>query len=78
VSHFPEAQKRSSLDEATLLGSGIVDSLGILALVSFIEAEFDIVISEEELRPDNFRTIASMAAFVHAKLNSEASRGANE
>ena len=47
-----------------LLGSGIVDSLGIMRLVSYIEEEFGVVVPEEELVPEHFQTIGRLAAFV--------------
>ena len=52
-----------STDEP-LLGSGIVDSLGIMRLVSYIEEEFGVVVPEEELVPDHFQTVSRLAAFV--------------
>ena len=51
-------------DEEPLLGSGIVDSLGIMRLVSYIEEEFGIEVSEEDLVPEHFQTVNRMAAFV--------------
>ena len=44
-----------NLDEnQSLLESGIIDSLGIMKLVTFIEDEFQLKISDEELIPENF------------------------
>lgn len=51
-----------------LLESGIVDSMGILQLVGFIESEFGIEVDDEEIVPDNFETMANIAAFVDSKL----------
>jgi acyl carrier protein len=39
----------------------------VLDLVSFIESEFKVGVSDEELTPENFQTIDRMAAFVEAK-----------
>lgn len=50
-----------------LLESGIVDSMGILQFVSYIESEFGIDVDDEEIVPDNFETITDIAAFVDAK-----------
>jgi len=47
-----------------LLGSGIVDSLGIMRLVSFIEERFGVVVPEEDLIPEHFQTVQHLAALV--------------
>ena len=44
--------------------SGIVDSLGIMRLVSFIEEEFDVEVPEEDLVPEHFQNVSRLAAFV--------------
>jgi acyl carrier protein len=68
VAQFPLA--RTLRDQDRLLGDGILDSLGILEVVSFIEREFDLTVSDEELLPENFDSISTLAAFVESKLNS--------
>jgi len=57
------------LDDDSLLGSGIVDSLGVLDLVAFVEGEFGITIDAEELLPENFQSISSLTCFVKTKLD---------
>jgi len=64
---FP-ASRRKILDDALpLLESGIIDSLGVLDVVTFLENEFMIKVSDEELTPDNFANIRSLASFVETK-----------
>ena len=65
--HFPLAQQWQVNDEDSLLDNGIVDSLGILELVKFVEKEFEIVVLDEELLPDNFESISGLALFVEKK-----------
>jgi acyl carrier protein len=50
--------------EEALLGSGILDSLGILRLVVFLEEEFGIVVSEAALVPEHFQTVNALVALV--------------
>lgn len=64
---FPLARKRGLKDGDGLLESGIVDSMGVLEIVSFVEQEFGFQISDEELVPDNFKTIEHLSAFVNAR-----------
>lgn len=55
-------------DDDPLLDSGIIDSMGILQLVSYLESEFDIEVDDEEILPDHFETLTSITAFVSTKL----------
>ncbi len=54
-------------DDYPLIRHGVVDSLGLLSLVSFIETELGVRIEDEELVPDNFGTISDMARLVSSK-----------
>jgi acyl carrier protein len=47
-----------------LLADGIVDSLGLLKLIAWIEDRFDIHVDDSALDPDNFRTVGAIDAFV--------------
>lgn len=47
-----------------LLASDTLDSLGIVELVSFLEARFGIQVSDDDLVPENFKTINEIVAFV--------------
>lgn len=64
---FPLARQRAVGDEDPLLRTGILDSLGILEVVSFLETEFGITVADEELVPESFESIATMARFVDRK-----------
>lgn len=59
-------------DDDPLLESGIVDSMGILQFVNFIEAEYGIDVDDDEIVPENFETMTEIAAFVKAKRASSA------
>ena len=50
--------------ETDLIGSGLLDSLALVDLLVQLEHEFGVQISLDELEVDNFRSIASIAAFV--------------
>ena len=67
LGHFPLARKKSITDDDALLDEGIIDSLGVLDLVNFIEEEFKISISDEDLVPENFQSIQSIAIFIEQK-----------
>ena len=50
-----------------LLAAGIVDSLGVTQLVTYLEERFGIRVTDEELTPANFRSIAAIEAFIGCK-----------
>jgi len=64
---FPVARKRRVADDTRLLESGVVDSLGILDVVAFLERTFRIKIHDEELLPENFGSIHDLSVFVSRK-----------
>jgi acyl carrier protein len=51
----------------SLLDGSLIDSMGILDIVDFVESEFGITVEGEELLPDNFQTIAILTVFVRTK-----------
>ena len=58
----------SDVDEDyPLLAKGVIDSLGMLKLVSVIEEEFDVEIDDDDIVPDNWRTIRDITSLVEAK-----------
>ena len=50
-----------------LLARGVIDSLAVTQLVAFLEERYSIRVTDEELIPDNFRSVARMEAFVERK-----------
>ena len=64
---FPLAKKRNLTIQDNLLDSGIIDSLGVLDLVGFLEEEFELQLADDELLPENFQSVAHIANLVNAK-----------
>ena len=54
-------------DDASLLREGIIDSLGVVELVSFLQTHFNVQVEQHDVRPDNFDSVAKLAAFVRRK-----------
>lgn len=59
-------------DDTSFLDEGIVDSTGILELVTHIEEEFSISVDDEELVPENLDSISSVSSFLERKLAQQA------
>ena len=64
---FPLARERQLRVEDSLLESGIIDSLGTLEVVEFLEREFGIRVEDEEMLADHFETILAISRFVASK-----------
>jgi acyl carrier protein len=50
-----------------LLDGSAIDSMSVLALVTFIEEQFDIEILDEELIPESFGTIRAIGRLIESK-----------
>ena len=57
-------------DDASFLEEGIVDSIGVLELVAFVDESFGVEVEDHEVTPDNFDSVNKLAAYVHSKQNS--------
>ena len=53
--------------DQSLLTSGIIDSLALLRLISFLEEQFGLKVEDEEVVPQNFETINVIKSFVQSK-----------
>ncbi|MDB4466626.1 acyl carrier protein [bacterium] len=56
--------------DASFLQEGIIDSLGVLDLMSFIEEAFKFKPEANEIVPENFDSLNKLAAFVKLKQGS--------
>lgn len=59
-------------NDASFLDNGIIDSTGILELVTFLEETFNIEIADEELVPENLDSINQIVSFLAKKTGVEA------
>jgi methoxymalonate biosynthesis acyl carrier protein len=65
LTRFLEAKTRKPVTaDLDLFASGTISSLFAMELVVYLEQTFGIVIAGRELKMDNFRTVAAMAALV--------------
>jgi len=56
-------------DETSFLEEGIIDSTGVLELVTFLEEEFEITIDDEELIPENLDSINNVTRYLESKIS---------
>lgn len=65
---FPACQQDSFSDQDSLIETGIVDSMGMLELVVFVESDFEIEVQDVDLVPENFESVEALSKFVESKL----------
>lgn len=73
IENFCFGQDPGLGDEDSFLEKGIVDSTGVLELVSFLENTHGIKIENEELIPDNLDSIGRICAFLETRLHQSGS-----
>ena len=54
-------------DEDSFLEKEVIDSTGVLELVSFVEERFGIEVNDDELIPDNFDSVNKLNEYVKKK-----------
>lgn len=64
---FPLAKSRRLEDSSQLLEEGVLDSLGILELVDYLQSELSVNVEDDDLVPENFASIDAIATFVDSK-----------
>ena len=65
---FPSARTGNLPVDGELLDRGIVDSMGVLEIILFVEERFGVVMEDDEMVPENFQSIPALADLVHRKL----------
>lgn len=73
VSQFLFGEDGDLVDDASLLELGVVDSTGVLELVSHLEKTYGIKVADEELVPENLDSINGIVAYLQRKQAAPAS-----
>jgi acyl carrier protein len=68
VENFLFGNEDGLKDDASFLDEGIIDSTGILEMVSYLEEEFGISVDDEELVPENLDSINNVVAYLEKKI----------
>ncbi len=66
--NFPLYEEAKVDRDDSLVETGVIDSLGILELVDFVETRFDLRIPEDELLPENLDSIGNITRYLTQKL----------
>jgi acyl carrier protein len=72
VENFLYGQDDNALsDDVSFMESGIIDSTGVLELVSFVQDKYKIKVSDDELIPTNFDSLKQLAGFIEKKASDQ-------
>ncbi|WP_417370896.1 acyl carrier protein, partial [Gelidibacter japonicus] len=54
-------------DDTLIFETGLLDSMGLLFLVEYLNEEFNIEVKDDELLPENFQSVNSILKFIEGK-----------
>lgn len=69
----PADQLTADLD---LVESGVIDSLGLLKVIAWLESRYDIAIDVADMVPENFASVAAISTFLEANDSTRAASAA--
>jgi acyl carrier protein len=64
VKQFPAFHGKGLEPDDSLLEAGVIDSMGVVEIVTFIETEFKVVLSGDEMVAENFGSVRSLSDLV--------------
>jgi acyl carrier protein len=67
INQFLFGEDEGLKDDTSFLETGLIDSMGIMELVAFLERTFEIKISDHELIPRNLDSLNQIQAFLKLK-----------
>ena len=65
---FPSPEYATLGVEDSLFDAGILDSIGVMTLATWLEKEFDLFVDDDEVLPENFDGIGPLTRYVSGKL----------
>lgn len=67
TSYIPEDQINN---DSLIFAQGIMDSMGFISIISFIEDDFSVAAADNELIESNFESINAISNFIFRKIHS--------
>lgn len=65
--NFLFGEEANFFNDDSFLEQGIIDSTGVLELVTFLEELFEIAVDDDELVPENLDSIDNLVRFITSK-----------
>ena len=67
IDYLKEQTGTDVVVDTPLVEEGIIDSMGIMDLLTFIESSFDVTPEEDDLTIENFESVAAIKSFIENK-----------
>jgi acyl carrier protein len=67
IDYFKEKVDTVVDSETLLLEEKVIDSMGVIELVAFLEATYKVEFTDDDLTVDNFKTIGSISELILSK-----------
>ena len=61
-------------NQASFLEEGIIDSMGVMDLVTFVGSNFGVQVEPADVTPDNFDSVSKLADFIRRKTKSSSNQ----
>ncbi len=61
----PGDRKMTINDQTALIDDGLIDSMGLMQVVAFLEERTGVKVPDEEVGPDNFETLEAIERMVN-------------
>lgn len=71
VANFLSGRSEKLNDDEPLLGN-VVDSTGVVELVTFLQEHFEITVDDDDVTNENLGSVRSAVAFIEQKLRNKA------
>lgn len=72
VENFLFGNDEGLTNETSFLEEGIIDSTGVLELVTFLEEKFEIAVGDEDMIPENLDSIVNVTNYIQNKTKKSA------
>jgi acyl carrier protein len=57
-------------NSTNLIESGIIDSLGVMKMIAFVEQKYSVTLNPDDLVPENFETLDAITALLNRYIKS--------
>jgi acyl carrier protein len=64
IEYFKEKAEATVNSQTLLLEEKIIDSMGVVELIAFIEGEFGLELTDDDLTVEDFQTIETITALI--------------
>lgn len=55
-------------DDDSLMGTGIIDSMGVMEVIAFLEEEFGVIVDDSDITEANLGTLNAIAAYIVPRM----------